>query len=66
MGKKPIPVKKIDPKTGQVLNTYQSINEAARDNLTASTCISKVTNGKAKSHLGYKWEIASELSLKTV
>lgn len=55
MGKQAIAVKKIDPDTGKVMQTYKSINEAARDNYTETTAICKALHGTWKHHLGYRW-----------
>lgn len=51
------PVKQIDIKTGEVINIYGSMEEAARKiNLTSAANIRSCIVGRTKSCMGYKWE----------
>ena len=45
----------IDPKTGEVLASYPSINDAAKAVNSSHSNISVCCNGKRKTHKGYKW-----------
>lgn len=55
MGKKPVPVKRIDMQTGEA-KLYISISDAARDNYTETIGISKAARGEYKQYIGYRWE----------
>ncbi len=50
-----IPVEKIDPVTGEVLDYYRSIARAARDNYIHQYTIGLVVRGRLKTAAGYKW-----------
>lgn len=49
-----IPVEKVDLKTGEVLQTYESARLAESDGFESS-CISLCCNGRQKRHKGYAW-----------
>lgn len=54
------PVNQIDLKTGKIINTFASKNEAARHvGAHDGTYIGKVCNGKAKTAHGYGWKYAA-------
>ncbi|ACL77365.1 NUMOD4 domain-containing protein [Ruminiclostridium cellulolyticum] len=50
-----IPVIKLDPKTGEVLNFYNSISSAARDNFIHKETICQVIRGQLKTAAGFGW-----------
>ena len=50
-----IPVVKLDPKTGEMLNFYNSISAAARDNYIHKETICLVIRGELKTAAGFKW-----------
>jgi len=52
---KVIPVVKLDPKTGEMLNFYNSISAAARDNYIHKETICMVIRGKLKTAAGFGW-----------
>lgn len=49
-------VMQIDPKTNEILNTYNSASDAARLNGLNHSKISRVCNGYRKTTGGYRWE----------
>jgi len=49
-------VMQIDKKTNEVVNIFESAREASRQIGANYKSISKVCNGKRKTHMGYKWE----------
>lgn len=49
-------VAKVDLKTSQILDTYDTIALASRKNNCDASGISKVCNGKRKSCGGFKWK----------
>ena len=49
-------VMQIDPKTKEILNTYNSASDAARLNGLNHSKISRVCNGYRKTTGGYRWE----------
>ena len=49
-------VAQIDPKTNEILNTYNSASDAARLNGLNHSKISRVCNGYRKTTGGYRWE----------
>lgn len=55
-GRQKIPVAKIDTKTGGVIETYKSINDAARANNTYRQNIRKALLGTRKTVANYKWK----------
>ena len=57
-GRLKIPVAKIDTKTGNVIETYKSINDAARANNTYGQNIRKALLGMRKTVANYKWKVA--------
>lgn len=48
-------VAKIDPGTGNILDTYNSVNEAGNINKCSCSHISECCRGKSKLFKGYKW-----------
>ncbi len=50
-----IPVKQIDPDTGEIINYYKSIGAAARDNYIHKETICMAIRGQLKTAAGYKW-----------
>ena len=50
------PVKQININTGQIINTYKSINDAARCLDLRHESISACAKGVTNSYGGYKWE----------
>lgn len=52
---KPKPILKIDKDTNRVIKRYESIKEAARDNLIEPNCIRRALEGIYKTSCGYKW-----------
>lgn len=54
-GKNTKPVYKIDLNSGEILNCYKSIAEAASENNLDNSCISAVCRGKRNHTGGYKW-----------
>lgn len=62
---KEIPVVKIEPTTEEVLDVYDSLTEAAKDLKNAQIGnISRVCQGKLKTHKGYVWKYYKNLSEK--
>ncbi len=51
-----IPVYKIDVETDAIVEEYDSICQAAKENNTTPAAISRVTNGYRRQHLGFRWE----------
>lgn len=51
------PVNQIDINTGQILNNYKSINDAAKHLNIRHESISACINGVTNSYGGYKWKI---------
>lgn len=49
------PVEQFDLNTGQVIQQFSSLSEAARSINGDSSCISKACKGKYNSHKGYGW-----------
>ena len=49
-------VAKIDLENGNILEIYDTIALAARENNCDASCISKVCRNKRKSAKGYKWQ----------
>ena len=58
------PVCKLDLKTGEVIETYPSISEAARSVNGDSSYISKVCKGKQYSSKGFRWCYLQDLVSK--
>lgn len=56
-GRQKIPVAKIDTKTGNIIETYKSINDAARANNTYGQNIRKALLGMRKTVANYKWKV---------
>lgn len=55
------PVKQINIKTGEIINIYGSMEEAARQiNLISAANIRSCIIGRTKSCMGYKWEYINE------
>lgn len=52
-------VAKLDKKTGELLETYESLRDAARLTGFNKQNISKVCNGKVNSASGFKWKFAT-------
>jgi hypothetical protein len=55
-------INQIDPQTNEIINTFKSIEDAARSlGLNCSPNISNCCNGKTKSNIthGYKWEFVN-------
>ncbi len=52
-------VYKVDKETDEILETYDSIAEAARDNNIIKQEIGHCCQGKVKSYYGYKWQYAA-------
>lgn len=52
---KPKPILKIDKDSNQIIKRYESIKEAARDNLIEPNCIRRALEGIYKTSCGYKW-----------
>ena len=48
-------VVQINPNTNEVVNTYYSVHEAARQTGFSQSCISACCRGERKTHKGYKW-----------
>ena len=57
-----IPVVQIDLETGEIINFYNSIGAAARDNYISKETICQAVRGTLKTAAGYKWrrELADE------
>lgn len=53
--KQPSPVDMIDPATGAIIKSYDSIADAARDGHSISS-ISRCCSGKSKTHHGFCWQ----------
>lgn len=51
-----IPVIKLDIKTGEMIDFYNSISAAARDNYIHRSTICEVIRGESKTAAGYKWK----------
>lgn len=51
-----VSVKQIDPVSGKIINTFGSINIAAKETMVASSGISNVINGHRLSAGGFLWE----------
>lgn len=54
------PVAKVDINTNTILNTYDSITNAANEMETSVSAISSCLNGKAKTSKGFKWIFIDE------
>lgn len=62
---KEIPVVKIEPVTEKILDKYDSLTDAAKDLKNAQIGnISRVCQGKLKTHKGYIWKYYESLSEK--
>ena len=48
---------------GEILETYHSLEEAARKTNSISTKISLCAKGKRKTHNGYKWEFVNSVDI---
>lgn len=64
-------INKIDPITGDILNTYESIAEACRDNNIvtnrgSNSSIIACCRGKYKTVYGYRWEFVDKTKLSIV
>lgn len=57
---KGIPVLKIDKNTGEVLDFYENIAEAGRENYLSKGTIRQCVRGKQKTAGGFKWQIDKE------
>lgn len=53
---------KIDPKTNEILNTYNSASDAARLNGLNHSKISRVCNGYRKTTGGFRWEYLDKVT----
>lgn len=61
------PVKQINIKTGEVINIYGSMEEAARQlNIKSPSNIRGCIIGRQKSCAGYKWEYIEKVGRKNV
>ena len=49
------PVEQLDFETGEVINSFPSIKEAARALGIPPNCVSDVLNGRSKSSGGFFW-----------
>lgn len=56
-GRPKVGVKRIDPSTSEVLDTYESINSAARKTGICAPNIRKVIVGERTHAGGYRWEV---------
>ena len=52
-----IPIIKLDPKNGEMVDFYKSISAAARDNYIHKNTICLALKGKLKTAAGYKWKV---------
>lgn len=50
------PVRQIDPQTGETIQTFSTIVEAARQLGVHATSIAQCCQGRSKRSYGYKWE----------
>ncbi|WP_024834127.1 NUMOD4 domain-containing protein [Ruminiclostridium josui] len=51
-----IPVLKIDRKSGEIIDFYKSIREAARNNYISAESICEVIRGNQKTAAGFRWK----------
>ncbi len=51
-----IPVLKIDRKSGEIIDFYKSIREAARNNYISTESICEVIRGNQKTAAGFRWK----------
>ena len=51
----PFPVEQLDPVTGEVIQSFESMTEASRQTGVATISISKVVNGKSRHAGKYLW-----------
>jgi hypothetical protein len=59
-------VNKLDPKSFKILNTYDSIKDAATDNNILDRHISCVCKGKRQTTGGFSWEYVDDIELINV
>lgn len=57
-GRPPRPVYQLDPETGEILKSYESISAAARDTGAALANIHGACNGVYKTCCGFRWRYA--------
>lgn len=57
---KGIPVLKLDKDTNEILDSYDNMAEAGRDNYLSKETIRQAVNGKLKTAGGFKWKIDEE------
>lgn len=62
-GRKKKTIHQVDILSGKIINTYESIANAAKEIGTRSANICKVLNGERKSCAGYKWIYGEEVVL---
>lgn len=63
---KAIPVLKLDIKTGEILDSYESMAEAGRENFITREAIRLCVQGINKTSGGFKWTIDNEFNKQKV